>query len=200
MAATLTKTSTLLLTGLQDPENQAVWLEFDERYRPVLVGVTRRLGFSSADAEDIVQQTLAEFSHDYLAGRYDRRRGRLRSWIYGIFRHRVIDRQREAGRRPKHVGGTAIMRVPDESTFTHTWDAERAAVILQMALERLRSDGAFGARALDAFEMFGIRGRPSQLVAEECGMSVDDVYAAKYRVGEALKLLVHDIEAAYDAE
>jgi RNA polymerase sigma factor (sigma-70 family) len=198
MPSTLTKTSTLLLAGLQDPKNQEVWVEFDTRYRPVLFGVARRLGLSVADAEDVVQQTLVEFSRDFLDGRYDRHRGRLRTWIFGILRHRIIDLQRADARRPEHTSGTALLRIPDESSFTRAWDIERAAAILKLALDSLRSGGQFSIQTLDVFEMFGLRGTPARSVAAEYAMNVDDVYAAKYRVGEALKKMVSTIELAYD--
>lgn len=187
-----------MLTGLQDSKNQTVWVEFDNRYRPVLFGVARRIGLSAADAEDIVQQTLTEFFHDYMNGRYDRKRGRLHSWLFGIVRHRIIDLQRASKRYPEKPGQTAIVNVPDESLFTSTWDTERAAAILQLALNQLREEERFTRPTMDAFEQYGLRGQSVASVASQCGLTVDDVYAAKYRVGKALKTLVQDIEETYD--
>jgi len=100
--------------------------------------------------------------------------------------------------RPDHAGGTAHLKLPDESSFTRAWNTERAAVIHQLALERVRTSGPFTDRALDAFEQYGLRGRPATTVAALHDMSVDDVYAAKYRVGKALKVIIRTIEAAYD--
>ena len=77
----ITRTTTVLLEGLHDASNDAVWGEFDRRYRPVVFGFARRLGLDDADAADVAQETLTRFLEEYRRGVYDRERGRLRSWL-----------------------------------------------------------------------------------------------------------------------
>jgi hypothetical protein len=79
-----------------------------------------------------------------------------------------------------------------------SWNTQKASAILQLALSQLRSEGAFSDRTLDAFEGVGLSGRSCKDVAETLDMDVEDVYAAKYRVGKALKNIVTKIETAYD--
>src|SRR5882672_6361039 len=100
----LVKTTTLLLAGLTDPANREIWREFDDRYRPVLQAFARRLGLADEDADEIAQDVLARFVERYRAGEYDRERGRLRSWIFGIARTRVADWRRSRARRREERG------------------------------------------------------------------------------------------------
>ena len=74
----LTRTNTVLLLGLAEPDNQAAWSEFDARYRPVLVAFARRLGMQEAEAQDVAQDTLLRAVQDFRQGKFDAARGRLR--------------------------------------------------------------------------------------------------------------------------
>ena len=76
-----TVTSTLLLEGLTDPTNDVAWRRFCARYEPMLLAFARKSGFSEADAQDVVQETLVAFLGGFRRGKYDRGQGRLRSWI-----------------------------------------------------------------------------------------------------------------------
>ena len=86
-----THTTTALLAALHDLSDQPAWREFEGRYAPIISGVARRMGLSESDSQDVMQETMLQFIRDYRAGKYDRTRGRLRSWIIGIARHRIAD-------------------------------------------------------------------------------------------------------------
>ena len=75
------------------------------------------------DAADVAQETLTDFLRDYRAGKYDRRRGRLRSWISGIARHRVLDTLRQRARNQATRGESAFDELPDDARLTAIWDA-----------------------------------------------------------------------------
>ena len=104
----LTRTTTALLDDLADPANEAVWHDFDARYRPVLVGFGRRLGLGAEDAADAAQDALARFVRSYREGRYDRGRGRLSSWIIGIARNCIVDQMRTRAARHEERGISAM--------------------------------------------------------------------------------------------
>src|SRR5262245_26130520 len=44
-----TRTTTALLEGLEDAANAPAWQAFDQRYRPLLIGLARRLGLTDDD-------------------------------------------------------------------------------------------------------------------------------------------------------
>ncbi len=111
MALTM-KTTTALLEALHDPACEQVWQEFDGRYRPVIIALALHLGLRHDEASEVAQETLSQFVRDYLAGRYDRGRGRLRSWILGIARHRILDVQRHRQRRRNWLARRRCSRFP----------------------------------------------------------------------------------------
>src|SRR4029453_12334468 len=90
-----TVTNTLLLAGLKDNKNDAVWSDFFARYQPMLLAFARKLGMSDEDAKNAAQEALMAFVSAYREGAYDRKKGRLRTWLYGIASHKVRDMQRK---------------------------------------------------------------------------------------------------------
>jgi RNA polymerase sigma-70 factor (ECF subfamily) len=191
-------TNTVLLAGLFDPRNEAVWREFDERYRSILVGFARRLGLQEEDAADVAQETLAQFVRDYRANKYDRSQGRLHSWVLGIARHRVADLRRKAAARKEQQGATAIGRVPDEDHFEQVWDEECRRAILDRSLERLRVETRLDEQTIRAFEMVAIEQQSASTVAESLDMSIDSVYAAKHRCLTQIRGFIQELNEAYE--
>lgn len=196
----VTRTTTQLLDSLKDPSNDGLWREFDQRYRPVLVGFAREHGLSEEDAAEVAQLTLAQFSSDYRAGRYDRTRGRLSSWIIGIARNRVADRGRALRRERMNRGESAIADLADDRTVTETWENARRRVIFERAFDKLRSDTRMGERTLRAFELCAIRNAPPETAAAECGMTVAEVYVAKNRAIKKLREIVAELTQEFDEE
>lgn len=194
-----TRTTTKLLDALHDPSNEPVWTQIDTRYRPVLKGLARRLGLADADAEEVAQQTLAEFVRAYRAGRYDRTKGRLSSWILGIAHHTALKSLR-GGRREVAVGSTAMSAVPAQGDLRRLWDEERDRAILDQALGMLRDESAVDDRTLLAFELFALRGVPVNEAADRCGMTPDQVYVAKSRVTKRLRQFVEQLTAAFEED
>lgn len=194
------KTTTQLLESLHDLSDQVVWQVFDERYRPILFALARRLGLTEADAADVAQQTLTEFVGDYQSGRYDRQRGRLRSWLLGIARHRSIDLQRSQARRRELRGESGYLHLPAEDRLEEIWTAERDRWIVQQAMAELRAHSATTGTTLRAFEMVALQDLPPEQVARECGMTVDEVYRIKHRITKRLREITGKLRALYDGE
>lgn len=193
-------TTTLLLESLKDPSNLPVWEEFDARYRPVLVGFARHLGASAEDAEDVAQTTLVEFIRQYRAGKYERGRGRLSSWILTIARYRVADTKRGKARRQEFRGESAIVDLPRDDEVQTAWDTSRRRAIIALALQSLREKTKIEENNIRAFELVAIRGMPAEEVAKDCGLSVDQVYVAKNRVTAKLRQYVEEMTKAFEEE
>ncbi len=193
-------TTTALLEGLGDPVNAAVWGEFDGRYRPIILGFARRLGLSEDDSADVAQEVLTQFVQDFRAGKYDRTRGRLRSWIIGIARHRIADSRRRRFRRHEVRGDSALANLQDEEQLSRIWDEEARQAVLCRALELLSANTRSNPKSLEAFKLLVIAGRTPQEVAEELGMSAGAVHLAKHRCLARLRSIVADLSAAYEVE
>jgi RNA polymerase sigma factor (sigma-70 family) len=186
----LTRTTTQLLDSLRDPSNQALWREFDERFRPVVTAFARRRGLGPEEAADAAQATLADFADGYRTGRYDRTKGRLRTWILGIAQHRIAAAWRERARHAAVRGDSALADLPDPATAPGDWDEAAQAVVLERALRALHTETRMDARTLRAFELSALRGVPAEGVAAECGMTVAEVYVAKNRAIARLREIV----------
>ena len=52
----------------------------------------------------LAQNALLAFAEDYRAGRYDRSRGRLRSWLFGIVHRQLLNHWRRSERRGRVTG------------------------------------------------------------------------------------------------
>lgn len=197
LSTSRTTTTTLLLEGLFDSQNEAAWREFHERYTPTIVAFAQRLGLSADDAADVAQETLSKFLTEYRAGKYDRSRGRLRSWIVGIARWRVADLRRARAGRREIQDDLAVDELPDDESLTRLWEQEHRATLLRNALAELRENSRFGASTLEAFERYVLEQQPPADVAARLGISVADVYMAKNRVAERLREIILRLEAAY---
>lgn len=194
-----TRTTTKLLDALRDHGNEPAWAQIDGRYRPVIRGLARQLGLREADAEEVAQQSLAEFVRAYREGRYDRTKGRLSSWILGIAHHTTL-RVLRTRKRDNAAGAAALAQVPDETALRSIWTDERDRAILARAMGMVRDESEVDDRTMLAFELVALRGVPAPEAADQCRMNVDQVYVAKSRVTKRLRKLVDELTAAFEED
>ena len=60
------ETRSSLLIRVRDPADQAVWHEFAEIYRPLILRLARQKGMQEADADDVAQEVLVFVSKESL--------------------------------------------------------------------------------------------------------------------------------------
>jgi len=189
-------TTSTLLHDLQDRDNGLAWERLVARFRAPLVGFARQIGLSQADAEDAAQETLAAFASAYQAGRYDRDKGRLSKWLFGIAYKQTLRLREQAARRGARtpIGGATSLwqQVPDEGVATQVWDAEWEAAIWRQCLEHVRPE--FEATTLHAFELAVRDQLPAAEAARRLDVPVKVIYNAKHRVLKRLRELRAEIE------
>ncbi len=196
--ALATHTTTALLDGLFDLQNDSAWRQLDDRFRPVILSFARKLGLGPADAADVAQETLTQFLRDYRDGKYDRTRGRLRSWITGIAKHRIAELNRSRAGRREYRGQSAIVSLPDDCELNTLWDTECRQAALGVAMRQLASANKVSPRTLDAFRMHVIEGAPPEQVAQSLTMSIRAVYIAKHRCLARLREAMDQLGEVYD--
>lgn len=203
MRITNPTTTTALLDALRAGDDGPTWSAFIDRYGPILRAVGRRLGLGDEDAADVAQQALLEFVRDMREGRYDRTRGRLRSWLVAIAQNRARDLRRRAAVRRRGVvdpaGGLEAqpdLRL-DPTALEALWDEEERKAIAAEAWREVQERSRIDERTLRAFELVALRGVPAEEAAESCGMTVDSIYTAKSRVAARLRRVVDELEALY---
>lgn len=191
-------TSSFLLEGLKDPANLAVWTQYVNRYRPMLLAYAQRLGLPPADGEDAAQQILTEFCRAYQAGKYDRDRGRLREWLFGIARNQIMNLRRRRATRPEvqiadSTNGTGFLeRAADDEQLTSVWDDEWQNAILRDCLTAVRRE--VEPKTFEAFELFACSGLPAAQVAQQLNMTENAVFGAKRRVLRRARELLANIQ------
>lgn len=192
-----TLTTTIMLERLHDQGDDAIWDEFDARYRPILTGIGVRLGLNPDEAAEAAQETLVQFMHDYRNHKYNTENGRLRAWLIGICRHRIMDAHRLRKKFEGARGNSILSKLPNEDQIRLTWDVEQQRVIYQRAMQQLLSGGRINTRTTDVFEMFAMKNVPAQTVADNFGIQVSEVYRIKNRVTQRLREIVDELTQAY---
>lgn len=197
----LTQTSTTLLNSLlEQPGDQAAWRTVCDRYGAAVFRFARRRGLSEADADDVLSETLAALFEAYRAGRYDRERGRFRTWVFGIAMNKVHDARRRLGRSLALPEG-AGRAVPADSitdaaadASDRDFDADVERTLAWQCLEAVRARVA--PLTYQAFDLYAVKGRSPEDVARILGVEVGAVYVAKSRVLAAARREYEKLRAA----
>ena len=191
----LTMTSTLLLEGLRN-QDHAIWRQYVGRYQPLLLRYCRKLGLGDADADDVAQQTLIEFSKSFQAGKYDREKGRLRHWLFGIAHNQIRNWKRR--RPPDQPVGAAgedsdlLAKLGDDRRMEEYWEEEWRSSLMAHAMELVRSE--VEPRTWQAFQQFALAGRPAEEVGSEFGLTANAIFSAKRRILRRLRERLADLE------
>ena len=175
-----TTSTTLLNSLLEEPADQRAWRTFCGRYGPAVFRFARRQGLGESDAEEIVADTLAPFFEAYGAGRYERSRGRFKTWICGIALNKVRELRR---RHKKEQAEEPIERLEDSIGAESPEDEFGADVDRTLAWECLDAVRTRVAPlTYQAFDLYALKGRPVGDVAKLLGIDTNAVYVAKSRV------------------
>ena len=191
-------TTTALLDELFDTANDVAWQAFNARYQPILHAFARRLGVSEADAADVAQETLVRFVKDYRAGKYDRSKGRLRSWIISIAKYRVADLRHDTVRRRQVRGDSVLVDLPDENHLNAIWEEECLHAIVHHAMAELRERGTLDSNTISVFERTTFDECTTAEVAAEFEMTPNAVYKVKRRCLAQLRLIMARLMEAYE--
>ena len=191
--------SASLALRLRDTLDGDAWTRVSERYGPLVEAFARRLGLPPELAEDARQESLLAFAQAIREGQYDRTRGRLRDYLFGIARRKIFDalaRDRRRGFAPGLQVSTGFFgRVPTEDDFVHAWHEQERAAVCAACLREARTH--FSAATYLAFYHTAIEGQSSAAVAERLGKSVNAVDMATHHVREFLRQIEPQITDAF---
>lgn len=184
------KTTSSILQGLRNQDDAALWARFVDRFRSPVVRFARSVGVSETSAEDVAQETLLAFVQHYRDGRYDRSRGRLSHWLFGIAYRQALAHRRRDGRRESALPDSEV----PESLASDLWERHWERSLAQTCVERARTE--FDPTIFAAFESIVHAGRTPAETAVELGVSVKAVYNAKHRVVSRIRQIRADLEHA----
>jgi RNA polymerase sigma-70 factor (ECF subfamily) len=172
-----------LLERLRRPGETQAWNHFVELYTPLLYRWARRDGLQDADAADLVQEVLTLLFRKLPEFTYDRQRS-FHAWLRTVTRNKWRERLRRAGSLVVE-GESALAVAPASDNFAAIEEAEYRHHVVGQALAVLKSE--FPATTWKAFEGVAVAGRPPAQVAEQLGVRIGTVYAARSRVMSRLR-------------
>lgn len=187
-------TSTLLLS-LRREDDPRSWERLVHRFRGAIVAFGLRFGMTNHDAEDVAQEAMLTLLNEYRLGSYDRGKGRLGHWLFGIAYKKMLQWREKAGyRNAKAVPAATSFwgEVPDEATASQSWDVEWERIVLEQCLARAREE--VEPLTYQAFELVVRFNRPPADVARDLGVPIKLVYNAKHRVLSRVRDLRGELE------
>ena len=181
-------TTTILLERLRDADHEA-WAQFCDRFRPAVVRFVQTLGLGPDDAEDAAQEALTVFHSRYRDGHYDRRKGRLSSWLFGMAYRVGLRARARRGNLDVNPGGQSSIwsRIPDRSVSRVEFDRCFEWGVLRECVRRV--EGEVKPQTMTAFRRLVIEGASVADVAAELGVSKNTVMIAKFRVLKRIREL-----------
>lgn len=184
-----------LLERLKNWQDAASWQEFFDTYWKLIYGVARHAGLSEAEAQDVVQETVVSVARKMEGFRTDPAYGSFKSWLMQITRRRIADQLRKRSARREWAGmeddgteGTPVLeRIPDPAGagLEEIWQKEWERNLVEVALEKVKRQ--VSSRQFMFFYQQAFKEWKPQKVAEKYGVSMAQVYMAKYRVGGVFK-------------
>ncbi|MBK8269223.1 MAG: sigma-70 family RNA polymerase sigma factor [Planctomycetes bacterium] len=183
-------TTSTVLSSLRDFDNRAAWSQFVDRFRLPVFRFALSTGLGDTDAEDVAQETLAAFAESFRKGQYDRSKGRLSQWLFGIAFRKSQDERRKGARRHIRAGSSELgslsqIAIADEASLSLTWDREWEQALLEQCLDQVRRE--VEPITFRAFELVVRENQDANQAAETLGVNVKLVYNAKHRVLKRLR-------------
>ena len=179
--------SHLRLTGF--PGLGQVWPRFVYRFRAPLVQFASARGIESDLAEEVAQETLIAFLAALRENKYDRGKGRLRSFLFGIASNKIRDALRKAQRGPElsqpETGyfNDQALDEPSRAQWEQLWERS----LLRECLRRVQEEVTESTwRAIQAT---ALEERDPAEVADELGLTRNAVFVARHRVTTRLRRL-----------
>ena len=190
-------TTSTVLARLHASQGNSAWDLLVGHFRDTLVRFSERMGLPRPEAQDAAQETLMAFLEGYRAGRYDRTKGRLKSWLFGIA-HRQTQalRRRRAQDRVTHASDAELPMdlVEGEEQAASAWEEEWQRTLFTRALERVRAEVSPG--TFDIFRALVFDEMDTDAVCERFQIERTKVYNVKHRVTRRLNQLVQEFDDA----
>lgn len=182
-------THATLLARLSDGSDPAAWREFCDRYGELIRSFARRQDLQPADCDDVVQDVLMGLSKAMPGFRYDRSRGKFRSYLKTFVMRAIYRRFRQKPPGGRQLSIEQVAEVAAEAPQVEsTWEEEWREYHLRQAMRTI--DVEFNRVERDAFDAYVVDGRDASETAEAFGISVERVYQAKSRILKRLGELV----------
>lgn len=192
-------TRSSLLRAVADTENEAAWTHLFDLYAGFVFSLARYKGLNDEDADDIVQIVFMDFARNAPTFRYDRAKGRFRSYLASLVNWRVTDKFRSAKRAADFLKDYGEDVAEQERQKQKPVSPEEAAFIvsewesaaLEEALRRMKSDVRPDHYA--AFVARSVEGQDMDAVCALHGLTRDNLYQILHRLTVRLRETIAEV-------
>jgi len=184
-----------LLARMKDWQDQTSWQDFFNTYWKLIYGVAIKSGLTPTEAEEVVQESVISVAKSIGGFKNDPAFGSFKSWLMLIARRRIADQFRKrpprpASSTPSHDDSprtATVERLPDPNSLDldSFWDEQWDHHLLDMAMRNVKRQTS--PKQFMLFHQQVVKECPAAEVATRFGVSLPQVYMAKYRVGSLLK-------------
>ena len=191
-------TRSSVIRAVADTENEAAWQRLFDLYAGFVFSIARSKGLNDSDADDIVQTVFADLARNLPTFKYDRAKGRFRSYLSGLVHWRVNDRLR-SGKRLAELKcafceeAKSAASAPDEDFEEREWQA----AALEEALRRIKPE--VRPEHYAAFVASAVEGQDTDVVTKLYGISRDSLYQIRKRLMVKLREKLAEVLAEMDA-
>jgi RNA polymerase sigma-70 factor (ECF subfamily) len=206
------RTRSSLLRRLKTGDDAASWQEFYRVYGRLIRDFCVQAGLTSAEVDDVVQETAIGVARNLPEFRYDPKVCRFKTWLLNQTSWRIKDQIRKRNNQAGVAGGAGatahprfaspaeetrtdtIQRIPDSAApdLDRLFEVEWRKNIVATAIERVKPK--FTLKQFQIFDLHAFQEWPAGDVARALRVSVANVYVTKHRIAAVLKKEVRRLE------
>lgn len=188
-------TRSSVLKAVADTENAAAWNRLFDLYAGFVFSMARHKGLKPEDADDIVQVVFADLARNLPTFKYDRDKGRFRSYLAGLVNWRVMDRLK-ASKRDAELRANFWKEVKAAGGDDDFSEREWQAAAMEEALRRIKPD--VRPEHYAAFVASAVEGQDTDVVTRLYGISRDNLYQIRKRLTAKLHETLAEVLAEMD--
>ena len=191
-------TRSSVIRAVADTENEAAWQRFFDLYAGFVFSIARSKGLNDTDADDIVQMVFSDLARNLPSFKYDREKGRFRSYLAALVKWRVIDRlkavRRDADLKADFMEEAKSAATTEDEDFE---EREWQSAAMEETLRRIKPE--VRPEHYAAFVASAVEGQDTDVVTKLYGISRDSLYQIRKRLTVKLREKLAEVRAEMDA-
>ncbi len=189
---------------MQDCGDDESWQEFFNLYWKLIHGVALKAGLTEAEAQDVVQETMAAVARNIGKLEVGSQHGSFKAWLLQNTRWRIADQFRKrAPASPRSVASdettrtATVERIPDPVSLEldAVWEQDWKENLKNAAVANLKN--RIDPARYQMFDLHVLKDLPAAAVARKLGVKIGKVYFASYGVSRLLRKEIKRLEAQF---
>jgi RNA polymerase sigma factor (sigma-70 family) len=181
-----------LLIRLKNWDDQEGWRDFFNTYWKLIYSSAIKSGLNSAEAQDVVQDTVIAIAKKMQDFKYDPAVDSFKGWLLYLTRKRIAleyrrrERQRASAQREQPEWMVEAEQLPDPAgvDLEAHWEKEWESTLWDSAIAKIKNE--VSQKQFQMFSLYVIKERPAAEVAKTLGVAVAQIYLSKHRVSALL--------------